>query len=153
MCLEEPRPNEFKLDDHFRAYNATVPRQIALEAELKRRDGDQRRAMLSLLEHLNMQVRLNAARAADPWHRRRRDECCSRCRLAPSSYVGRRWNVDPVLGSGHLETGLSREGACPGDLQAQSLVFGSSPTPMPVARTPPARPRTRRARSSRRRDR
>ncbi|WP_418885030.1 DUF2019 domain-containing protein [Aurantimonas endophytica] len=60
--MDEPRPNEFKLDEHFGAYNATGPRQIALEAKLKRRDGDQRRAMLSLFEHMNMQVRLNAAR-------------------------------------------------------------------------------------------
>ncbi len=58
------RQYDVNMIDDFRAYNATVPRQIALEAELKRREGDQRRALLSLFEHPNMQVRLNAARAA-----------------------------------------------------------------------------------------
>lgn len=33
----------------------------AVEAELKRREGDQRRALLPLLKHRNLQVRLNAA--------------------------------------------------------------------------------------------
>ncbi|MCP3053834.1 DUF2019 domain-containing protein [Aurantimonas marianensis] len=60
------RQYDVNMIDDFRAYNATVPRQIALEAELKRREGDQRRALLSLFEHPNMQVRLNTARATRP---------------------------------------------------------------------------------------
>ncbi|SKA30716.1 DUF2019 domain-containing protein [Consotaella salsifontis] len=57
------RQHDFSLDGDFHAFNATVPRQIALEAELKRRDGDQRRALLRLFDHPKMQVQLNAARA------------------------------------------------------------------------------------------
>lgn len=60
------RQYDVNMIDDFRAYNATVPRQIALEAELKRREGDQRRALLSLFDHPNMQVRLNTARATRP---------------------------------------------------------------------------------------
>jgi hypothetical protein len=35
----------------------------AIETELRSRKGDQRRALLSLYDHKNMQVRLNAAKA------------------------------------------------------------------------------------------
>ena len=48
--------------------------RVAVEEELKRRDGDQRRALLPLLQHRNLQVRLNAAtatRAIDPKAARR----------------------------------------------------------------------------------
>ncbi|MCB8839326.1 DUF2019 domain-containing protein [Aurantimonas sp. VKM B-3413] len=81
MSLEQ---YEYNLDGDFRSYNMTVPRQIALEAELRRRDGDQRRALLALFDHPNMQVRLNAARAARP--------------VAP---VEARRKIEEIAASGH----------------------------------------------------
>ena len=47
---------------------------VAVEEELKRRDGDQRRTLLPLLQHRNLQVRLNAAKAtlAVEWKAARR---------------------------------------------------------------------------------
>ncbi|WP_102961095.1 DUF2019 domain-containing protein [Mangrovicella endophytica] len=50
-------------DDDNRRFNRLATRLFALTAELKRRDGDQRRALVSLLKHDNAQVRLNAAHA------------------------------------------------------------------------------------------
>lgn len=47
-------------DDH-RRYNKLVDDYLALEAELRSRQGDERRALLPLLDHMNVQVRMNAA--------------------------------------------------------------------------------------------
>lgn len=43
-------------------FNRLYDRKEAVVQELKSRPGDQRRALLSLYEHPNMQVRLNAAK-------------------------------------------------------------------------------------------
>lgn len=44
-------------------YNRIFDDMVAVEQELKSRPGDERRALLSLYQHPNAQVRLNAARA------------------------------------------------------------------------------------------
>ncbi len=54
---------EAELDDNLRKFNRLVDDIIAVEAELKSRPGDQRTALLTLYDHANMQVRLNAAHA------------------------------------------------------------------------------------------
>jgi hypothetical protein len=47
--------------DEISRFNRLFVLRHAVEAELKRREGDQRRALLPLLQHRNLQVRLNAA--------------------------------------------------------------------------------------------
>lgn len=47
--------------DEISRYNRLFGLWRAVEAELKSREGDQRRALLPLLQHRNLQVRLNAA--------------------------------------------------------------------------------------------
>jgi hypothetical protein len=47
--------------DEISRFNRLFVLRHAVEAELKRREGDQRRALLPLLDHQNLQVRLNAA--------------------------------------------------------------------------------------------
>ncbi|MEF2547870.1 DUF2019 domain-containing protein [Aurantimonas sp. E1-2-R+4] len=49
--------------DDTSTFNRLARRQFAYEKELKRREGDQRRALVPLLEHSNAQIRLNAAHA------------------------------------------------------------------------------------------
>lgn len=49
--------------DDTSTFNRLARRQFAYEKELKRRTGDQRRALIPLLEHPNAQIRLNAAHA------------------------------------------------------------------------------------------
>ena len=44
-------------------FNRLFDEMVAIEDELKRRDGDQRRQLLPLYNHPNAQVRLNAAKA------------------------------------------------------------------------------------------
>jgi hypothetical protein len=44
-------------------YNRLFGRMRDVENELKRREGDERRALLPLLDHANMQVRMTAAHA------------------------------------------------------------------------------------------
>jgi hypothetical protein len=44
-------------------YNRLFARMQAIENEMKRREGDQRRALLPLLDHPNLQVRMMAAHA------------------------------------------------------------------------------------------
>lgn len=51
------------LNDEIRKFNRLFDQMVAIEAELRRRPGDQRRMLLSLFDHPNMQVRLNAAKA------------------------------------------------------------------------------------------
>jgi len=48
-------------NDENGKYNRLFREMDTLKQELKRRDGDQRRALLPLLKHRNMQVRLKAA--------------------------------------------------------------------------------------------
>jgi hypothetical protein len=45
----------------IRKYNRLFGRMRDVESELKRREGDQRRALLPLLDHTNVQVRMMAA--------------------------------------------------------------------------------------------
>lgn len=54
---------EAELDDNLRKFKRLYKDMIAVEAELKTRPGDQRRALMKLYDHANMQVRLNSAHA------------------------------------------------------------------------------------------
>src|SRR5262245_55326906 len=49
--------------DEFAKYNRLYKEMIAVEQELKNRPGDQRKALATLFEHPNPQVRLMAAEA------------------------------------------------------------------------------------------
>jgi hypothetical protein len=51
------------LEDEIGKFNHLFDGLMAVEAELKARTGDQRRALMRLYDHPNMQVRLNAAKA------------------------------------------------------------------------------------------
>ena len=46
----------------YAKFNRLFDEMVAIEDELKTRDGDQRRELLSLYNHPNAQVRLNAAK-------------------------------------------------------------------------------------------
>lgn len=52
--------NAISHDDNSK-YNRLFDEMRRVEAELKQRDGDQRRQLLPLLQHLNAQVRLKSA--------------------------------------------------------------------------------------------
>ena len=51
------------LFDENKAFSRLYDQKVAVEQELKSRPGDQRRALMALYQHSNMQVRLIAARA------------------------------------------------------------------------------------------
>lgn len=51
------------LGDEVAKFNQLYDRKAAILEELKSRPGDQRRVLISLYQHPNMQVRLNAAKA------------------------------------------------------------------------------------------
>lgn len=51
------------LSDEIARFNRLFDEKAAILAELKSRPGDQRRRLVSLFEHGNIQVRLNAAKA------------------------------------------------------------------------------------------
>lgn len=58
ICLEQYRA---ELRDEIGKYNRLFDDLVAVRDELKARAGDQRSALLALLEHENPQVRLKAA--------------------------------------------------------------------------------------------
>lgn len=60
ICIAQ---DEALLDDDLRKFNRLFDQMQSVLNELKKRDGDQRRALLSLYDHPNMQVRLKAAKA------------------------------------------------------------------------------------------
>jgi len=49
--------------DEIANFNRLYKQKAAVVSELKSREGDQRRALLRLYDHPNMQVRINAAKA------------------------------------------------------------------------------------------
>jgi hypothetical protein len=51
------------LEDDNRRYNRLFKEKIAIDAELRSREGDQRRLLMRFYDHPNWQVRLNAAYA------------------------------------------------------------------------------------------
>ena len=57
------KQDETFLTDETAKFNQLYKQKIAVVAELRSRDGDQRRALLRLYDHPNMQVRLNAVTA------------------------------------------------------------------------------------------
>jgi Domain of unknown function (DUF2019) len=50
------------LEDETAKFNRLFDQMESIKVELKRRTGDQRRALLTLFNHPNMQVRLKAAK-------------------------------------------------------------------------------------------
>jgi recombinational DNA repair ATPase RecF len=52
-----------QIADEISKYNRLFREKTSILSELKSRKGDQRRVLIPLYEHPNMQVRLNAARA------------------------------------------------------------------------------------------
>lgn len=51
------------LDNAIAKFNRLYRNKVAIETELRDRPGDQRRQLMALYDHPNMQVRLNAAKA------------------------------------------------------------------------------------------
>lgn len=51
------------LKDEFATFNRLYKEKDSILVELKARSGDQRRALMALYRHENMQVRLNSAKA------------------------------------------------------------------------------------------
>lgn len=51
------------LRNEIAKFNRLYDKKEAIDIELRRRPGDQRRALLALFDHPNMQTRLNAAKA------------------------------------------------------------------------------------------
>src|ERR671937_625070 len=51
------------LSRQYAKFNGLFEQMVAIEDELRARDGDQRRELLSLYKHPNAQVRLNAMKA------------------------------------------------------------------------------------------
>ena len=57
------KQDEALLEDRTAEFNRLYKQKSAIIAELRAREGDQRRALIPLYNHPNMQVRLNAATA------------------------------------------------------------------------------------------
>jgi hypothetical protein len=57
------RQDKALLEDEIAKFNRLFDQMESVKAELKSRTGDQRRALLTLFNHPNMQVRLKAAKA------------------------------------------------------------------------------------------
>ena len=60
LCIEQYDALE---GQEIASFNRRFDRILAIENELKSRPGDQRRILMTLFDHPNMQVRLTAARA------------------------------------------------------------------------------------------
>lgn len=87
------------LEDDTAEFNRLYDQKVAILKELKSRDGDQRRSLLPLYDHPNMQVRLNAAKATlavDPITARRMLETISTSRRFPQAGDAGMclWNLD-----------------------------------------------------------
>lgn len=59
VCVEQ---NNALFEDDVSRFNRLYPQMTAIAEELESRPGDQRRALLVLLDHRDIQVRLQAAR-------------------------------------------------------------------------------------------
>ena len=84
-------------------YNRLFDRQAGLLAELKRRDGDERRLLPPLLDHADIQVRMNAAKATyaiDPEAARATLQSIASSGRAPwAAHAGMTlWSLDEGLG-------------------------------------------------------
>ena len=60
VCIDQ---NKALLEGEIAKFNCLFDQMVAVENELKLRSGDQRRALLTLFEHTDLQVRLQAAKA------------------------------------------------------------------------------------------
>ncbi len=91
--------DEAILDDDIGKFNHLFDKMVAVEEELKTRAGDQRRALVHLYDHPNIQVRLNAAKATlrlAPKAARRTLEAISNSRHFPQAGDAGMslWNLD-----------------------------------------------------------
>lgn len=59
VCIEQ---NNALFEDDIKKFNGLFDRMMEIKNELKSRPGDQRKALLALFNHRNIQVRLQAAR-------------------------------------------------------------------------------------------
>ena len=69
-------------------YNRLFGKMVDIRNELKRREGDQRRALLPLLDHPNLQVRMKAAHtllAVSPDRARKALESVSESKIYPQA--------------------------------------------------------------------
>jgi hypothetical protein len=87
------------LKDDIAKFNRLYSEKDAIAKELKFREGDQRRALLTLFNHDNMQVRLNAAKATlavAPDAARKKLESIANSRLYPQAGDAGMslWNLD-----------------------------------------------------------
>jgi hypothetical protein len=87
------------LHDQVAKFNRFFDSKTAVTAELSGRPGDQRRALLKLFDHPNLQVQLNAAKATlaiDPVAARRKLEEISEKKWAPQGLDAGMslWNLD-----------------------------------------------------------
>lgn len=101
LCIEQYAAME--RNEHART-NRLILRTWALATELKSRPGDQRRALMALFGHPNMQVRLTAARANLAV-----DYIASRCEL--QAIVDAQWfpqSGDAGMTLHHLDSGFYR---------------------------------------------
>jgi len=63
MAIEQDGAEKESAVGNITKVNRLFKQMEAVEVELRRRPGDQRRALLALFDHPNMQVRLKAAKA------------------------------------------------------------------------------------------
>jgi ParB-like chromosome segregation protein Spo0J len=61
ICIEQDRA---LLYSDIKKFNRIYDQMVAIREELKRRPGDQRKALVKLYDHPNAQVQLQAARAS-----------------------------------------------------------------------------------------
>ena len=60
ICIEQSKA---LFDDDVKRFNDLYDQMAAIDEQLKSRSGDQRQALLTLLNHRDLQVRLQAAKA------------------------------------------------------------------------------------------
>jgi ParB-like chromosome segregation protein Spo0J len=80
--------NEALLRDEITGFNRLYDEKVAVLEELKARPGDMRHALVSLHDHANLQVRLNAAKATlavAPTAARKTLEAIRESRLQPQA--------------------------------------------------------------------
>jgi Domain of unknown function (DUF2019) len=85
ICVEQ---NNALFQDEIAKFNRLYDKMTAISEELKCRSGDQRRALVALLDHRDIQVRLQAARmslAVAPQESRRTLEAIAASKWQPQA--------------------------------------------------------------------
>lgn len=86
LCIQQNGALE---EDDVAKYNRLLKRQMAIVEELKARPGDQRRVLIPLYEHEDVQVRLMASEmtlAVEPVKARATLEAIRRAKIPPYSF-------------------------------------------------------------------